>query len=72
MFWGRYGGTEWRDDLRRLLKKIALEQKETMFLLNDTQIVDEGFLEVGCPSHTHARKYIIRFGKFLNIARCPP
>ena len=45
-----YGNNEWRDDLKRLLKRTGLEGKRTVFLLADTQIVQESFLEVrSCP-----------------------
>ncbi|GLC56009.1 hypothetical protein PLESTB_001054700 [Pleodorina starrii] len=40
-----YGANEWRDDLRRVLKKAGLEGRETVFLFTDTQIVQENFLE---------------------------
>ena len=53
----RYGNNEWRDDLKKLLKRTGLEGKRTVFLLADTQIVQESFLEVrSCPavsSNTH-------------------
>jgi hypothetical protein len=40
-----YGATEWRDDLRRTLKLAGIGGRDTVFLLADTQIVEEGFLE---------------------------
>ncbi|KXZ54227.1 hypothetical protein GPECTOR_5g319 [Gonium pectorale] len=40
-----YGSNEWRDDLRKVLKKAGLDGKETVFLFTDTQIVQENFLE---------------------------
>lgn len=40
-----YGNTEWRDDLKRVLKKAGMEGKPTVFLFTDTQIVYESFLE---------------------------
>ncbi|XP_075883238.1 dynein axonemal heavy chain 12 isoform X2 [Nelusetta ayraudi] len=40
-----YGMTEWRDDLRMLLKNAGLKGQKTVFLLTDTQIKDEAFLE---------------------------
>ncbi|GBF98747.1 dynein heavy chain axonemal [Raphidocelis subcapitata] len=40
-----YGATEWRDDLRRTLKLAGVGGRDTVFLLADTQIVEEGFLE---------------------------
>jgi hypothetical protein len=36
-----YGKEEWRDDLKRLLKRAGAEAKSTMFLFSDTQIKDE-------------------------------
>ena len=45
-----YGNNEWRDDLKKLLKRTGLEGKRTVFLLADTQIVQGSFLEVrSCP-----------------------
>lgn len=40
-----YGAYEWRDDLKRVLKKAGVEGRDTVFLFSDTQIVQEGFLE---------------------------
>ncbi|GLI62391.1 hypothetical protein VaNZ11_005010 [Volvox africanus] len=40
-----YGANEWRDDLRKVLKKAGLEGCDTVFLFTDTQIVQENFLE---------------------------
>lgn len=40
-----YGAQEWRDDLRRVLKRAGLEGRDTVFLLADGQVVQEGFLE---------------------------
>lgn len=40
-----YGATEWRDDLKRVLKRSGVEGRDCVFLLADTQIVQEGFLE---------------------------
>ena len=36
---------EWRDDLRVLLKKAGVDGKPQVFLFNDSQIKDEGFVE---------------------------
>lgn len=41
----RYGSTEWRDDLKKVLKATGLQGKETVFLFTDTQIIKESFLE---------------------------
>ena len=40
-----YGKTEWREDLKKLLKSTGKEGKPTVFLLTDTQIKQEAFLE---------------------------
>ena len=42
----RYGKNEWRDDMKKLLKRTGLEAKQTVFLFTDTQIIHETFLEV--------------------------
>ncbi|XP_061590831.1 dynein axonemal heavy chain 12 [Cololabis saira] len=40
-----YGMTEWRDDLKMLLKNAGVKGQKTVFLITDTQIKDESFLE---------------------------
>ena len=40
-----YGNNEWRDDLRKCLKRAGVAGKETVFLFTDSQIVKESFLE---------------------------
>ncbi|XP_037628190.1 dynein heavy chain 12, axonemal [Sebastes umbrosus] len=40
-----YGITEWREDLKMLLKKAGVKGQKTVFLLTDAQIKDEAFLE---------------------------
>ena len=40
-----YGVTEWREDLRTVLRKSGGENQQTVFLFNDTQIKYESFLE---------------------------
>lgn len=40
-----YGLTEWREDLRSILKKSGLQDQQIVFLFSDTQIKDEAFLE---------------------------
>ncbi|CAG11277.1 unnamed protein product, partial [Tetraodon nigroviridis] len=40
-----YGMTEWRDDLKMLLKNAGMKGQKTVFLLTDTQIKEEAFLE---------------------------
>ncbi|KAH8941010.1 hypothetical protein BDL97_14G015200 [Sphagnum fallax] len=40
-----YGNNEWKDDLKRVLMKAGLEDKATVFLFSDTQIIYESFLE---------------------------
>lgn len=40
-----YGMSEWRDDLKALLLRAGSDGKPTVFLLSDTQIKNESFLE---------------------------
>ncbi|XP_033636218.1 dynein heavy chain 2, axonemal-like isoform X2 [Asterias rubens] len=40
-----YRKMEFRDDLKRLYYMAGVENKPTLFLFNDTQVVDESFLE---------------------------
>jgi dynein heavy chain, axonemal len=40
-----YGKVEWRDDLKKVLLKAGVEEKPTVFLFNDTQIIFEGMVE---------------------------
>lgn len=40
-----YGLNDFREDLRSLFQKTGVQGKSTVFLFNDTQIVQEGFLE---------------------------
>nr|KAG5713480.1 hypothetical protein BaRGS_025028 [Batillaria attramentaria] len=40
-----YGTSEWREDLKRLLRKTGVEGKQTVFLFSDNQIKDESFME---------------------------
>lgn len=40
-----YGTTEWREDLKKLLKKTGVEGKQTVFLFSDNQIKSESFME---------------------------
>ena len=42
-----YGQNEWREDLKKVLKKAGLDGKNTVFLFTDTQIVFESFLVSG-------------------------
>lgn len=37
--------SDWREDLKVLLKKCGNENKPTVFLFCDSQIKDEGFVE---------------------------
>ncbi len=48
-----YGQTEWRDDLKKVLKKAGMDGKDTVFVFTDTQIVQVGL--VNTHTHTHAR-----------------
>jgi len=40
-----YGSNEWKDDIRLVLKKAGADDRKMVFLLNDTQIKDESWLE---------------------------
>ncbi|XP_069937012.1 dynein axonemal heavy chain 3-like, partial [Cherax quadricarinatus] len=40
-----YGVTEWREDIKKVLMKTGGDGKSIVFLLTDTQIKDESFLE---------------------------
>ncbi|KAG2501733.1 hypothetical protein HYH03_000233 [Edaphochlamys debaryana] len=40
-----YGRTEWREDLKKVLRRAGAEMKQVVFLFSDTQIKDESFLE---------------------------
>jgi dynein heavy chain, axonemal len=40
-----YGRTEWREDLKMMLRKAGVEGVRCMFLFADTQIKDEAFVE---------------------------
>eukprot|EP00882_Tetradesmus_deserticola_P021900 GHRQ01023739.1.p4 GENE.GHRQ01023739.1~~GHRQ01023739.1.p4 ORF type:complete len:101 (-),score=38.06 GHRQ01023739.1:78-380(-) len=40
-----YGRTEWREDLKRLLRRTGCDAKHVMFLFSDSQIKDEAFVE---------------------------
>lgn len=40
-----YGITEWREDLKTLLLRAGADGKATVFLLSDTQIKSESYLE---------------------------
>ncbi|XP_070594569.1 LOW QUALITY PROTEIN: dynein axonemal heavy chain 12 [Erythrolamprus reginae] len=40
-----YGMNEWREDLKSLLRSAGMKGLKTVFLITDTQIKEEGFLE---------------------------
>lgn len=40
-----YGNNEWKDDLKVVLMKAGIDDKSTVFLFSDTQILYESFLE---------------------------
>ncbi|KAK0049220.1 dynein heavy chain 3 axonemal-like isoform X1 [Biomphalaria pfeifferi] len=40
-----YSNSDWREDLKKLLKKAGVEGKPTVFLFSDNQIKDESFME---------------------------
>jgi len=41
----QYGKNEWREDIKSLLKMTGLSNKKTAFLITDSQIKEESFLE---------------------------
>jgi len=41
----QYGKNEWREDIKSLLKTTGLSNKKTVFLITDSQIKEESFLE---------------------------
>jgi len=40
-----YGKTEWREDIKSVLKMAGCQNKPTVFLMTDSQIKEESFLE---------------------------
>ena len=40
-----YGIAEWRDDLKKMLKRAGLENLPVVFIFSDTQVKKESFLE---------------------------
>ncbi|CAB1113079.1 unnamed protein product [Ectocarpus sp. CCAP 1310/34] len=40
-----YGMVEWREDLRKVLTMAGADNRVTVFLLDDTQLINEAFLE---------------------------
>ncbi|KAI4553815.1 hypothetical protein MJT46_015995 [Ovis ammon polii x Ovis aries] len=40
-----YGMNEWREDLKALLRNVGMKGQKTVFLITDTQIKEEAFLE---------------------------
>lgn len=40
-----YGKVEWRDDIKKLLKVAGAQSKKIAFLITDSQIKEEAFLE---------------------------
>ncbi|XP_069874839.1 dynein axonemal heavy chain 12 isoform X1 [Dipodomys merriami] len=40
-----YGVNEWREDLKALLRNVGVKGQKTVFLITDTQIKEEAFLE---------------------------
>lgn len=41
-----YSESNFRDDLKSLYLKLGIENKRTIFLFTDAQVVEEGFLEL--------------------------
>ena len=59
----RYGKNEWRDDMKKLLKRTGLEAKQTVFLFTDMQIIHETFLEVRShPKLAHLPCFVCDIG----------
>ena len=40
-----YGMSDWREDVKKMMNKSAVDNKSTVFMIDDTQIVNEAFLE---------------------------
>ncbi|CAO2638081.1 Dynein axonemal heavy chain 7, partial [Lemmus lemmus] len=40
-----YGMNEWREDMKTLLRSVGMRGQKTVFLITDTQIKEEAFLE---------------------------
>uniref|UniRef100_A0A8D1FAU9 Dynein axonemal heavy chain 12 n=1 Tax=Sus scrofa TaxID=9823 RepID=A0A8D1FAU9_PIG len=40
-----YGMNEWREDMKSLLRNVGMKGQKTVFLITDTQIKEEAFLE---------------------------
>lgn len=40
-----YGMVEWREDLKKVIRQAGCDDKQVVFLFNDTQVKDEGFVE---------------------------
>jgi dynein heavy chain, axonemal len=40
-----YGPSEWAEDLRKVLRQAGADNQPTVFLVDDTQIISEAFLE---------------------------
>lgn len=40
-----YGMNEWREDMKTLLRNVGMKGQKTVFLITDTQIKEEAFLE---------------------------
>ena len=60
-----FGNEEWRTFLRKLLRRCGGDGKHTVFLLNDSQIKSESFLEVNTPSE-------IRTAPLTKLRSTPP
>ena len=44
-----YGVQEWREDLTRILKTAGGKMEPVVFMLTDSQIKDESYIEVSVP-----------------------
>lgn len=40
-----YGATEWHEDLKAVLRRAGAQGQQTVFLISDTQLKQESFLE---------------------------
>ena len=40
-----YTNADWRDDLKKMLRRAGAEGRQCVFLFSDTQIKDESFVE---------------------------
>lgn len=41
----QYGEEEWKEDIKKIMKRAGMENKPTVFLMSDSQIKEESMLE---------------------------